>query len=367
MMDSDEQIMRKVFRLARKGAGTVSPNPLVGAILTQNGKVVGRGFHRKAGMPHAEIHAINQAGRRAEGGTLYLNLEPCCHTQKRTPPCTEAILKSGIKKVVIAMRDPNPEVNGKGLRIIKKKGLEVQEGVLKEEAELLNEIFVYYIKTSLPFVALKVAATLDGKIANRSGLSKWITGETSRKFGHQLRNRYDSILVGKGTILADNPELTVRLPLRSKRNPIRIIVDENLSLPLSSKVYCLRPGDRVIVATTERGEKSRKKRLEEKGVEVIQISGNGNGIDLSSLLKRLAKMEISSVLIEGGSGINGSAVREKLVNKVYFLVALKFMGGTDSISAIGGPSPSRLSDLPELKRTKIREMGEDLLIEGYLK
>ncbi len=367
MMDSDERIMKRVFQLARKGTGKVSPNPLVGAILIRNGTVVGSGYHQKAGTPHAEIHAIHQAGKRAEGGTLYLNLEPCCHTEKKTPPCTEAILKSGIRKVVIAMRDPNPKVNGKGLGILKKRGIEVQEGVSKEEAEVLNEIFTHYIKTALPFVALKVAATLDGKIANSAGLSKWITGETSREFGHHLRNQYDAILVGKGTVLADNPELTTRLPIRSKRNPVRIIVDEDLTLPLTSKVFHLRPGDRVIVATTERGGKARKKRLEQKGITVIQTATKGNGVNLSSLLKRLGKMEMSSVLIEGGSGINGSAIRENLVNKVYYLTALKFMGGTDSISAIGGPSPSRLSGLPTLKGARIRRLEEDLLIEGYLK
>jgi diaminohydroxyphosphoribosylaminopyrimidine deaminase/5-amino-6-(5-phosphoribosylamino)uracil reductase len=367
MMDSDERIMRKVFQLARKGSGTVSPNPLVGAILVRNGKVVGSGYHRKPGTPHAEIHAIHQAGNRAEGGTLYLNLEPCCHTEKKTPPCTEAILNSGIRRVVIAMRDPNPQVNGKGLRILKKRGIEVREGVLKEEAELLNEIFTHYIKTGVPFVALKIAATLDGKIANSAGISKWITGDNSREFGHHLRNRYDAILVGKGTVLADNPELTTRLPTRSKRNPVRIVIDEDLTLPLSARVYHIHPEDRVIIATTERGGKARKRLLEQKGITVIQTALKGKGVHLSSLLKKLGKMEISSVLIEGGSGINGSAIQENLVNKVYYLAALKFMGGTDSISAIGGQSPSRLSKLPTLKKARIRRMAGDLLIEGYLK
>lgn len=367
MMESDELVMKKVLRLANMGKGRVSPNPLVGAILIRNGIVVGTGFHHGAGTPHAEIHAIDQAGNRASGSILYLNLEPCCHTDKKTPPCTEAILKSGIKKVVVAMRDPNPKVNGKGIRLLRRHGVEIQEGVLKKEAEVLNEIFIRYIKTALPFVALKVAATLDGKIASSTGVSKWITGEKSRQFGHRLRSQYDAILVGKGTVLSDNPELTARLYSGFKKNPVRVIVDEDLVLPLESKVFQYRPGDRVIVATTKTGRKKRVMQLEQKGVKVLRTASKDGLVDLSSLLKKLGKMELSSVLIEGGSGINGSVIREKLVDKVYYLTALKLMGGSDSVSAIGGKSPSSLSGLTLLKRIKMKRLGGDLLIEGYLK
>ncbi|MFI5304146.1 MAG: bifunctional diaminohydroxyphosphoribosylaminopyrimidine deaminase/5-amino-6-(5-phosphoribosylamino)uracil reductase RibD [Nitrospiria bacterium] len=366
-MDSDERIMKKVLQLARKGMGSVSPNPMVGAIITRNGKIVGRGYHQMAGLPHAEVNAIEQAGSKTQGGTLYLNLEPCCHSDKRTPPCTEAIIKSGIKKVIFSIRDPNPKVNGKGLFILRKSGIKVQEGVLKEEAEVLNEIFLRFIKTDFPFIALKVAATLDGKIANRLGLSKWITGEKSRQFAHRLRNQYDAILVGKGTVLADDPELTTRLPSRKQRNPIRIIVDEDLALPLKSRVFVLRPGDRVLIATSKTSDKGKKLLLEQKGIKVLKISKENNGISLVSLFRTLGKMGISSVLIEGGSRINASAVQGNLVDKVYYILALKIMGGTDSISAIGGDSPSSLSNLPNLKKEKIRKLGNDLLIEAYLK
>lgn len=363
----DERIMRKVLRLARKGTGLVSPNPLVGAIITQNGKIVGSGYHQKAGTPHAEIHAIRQAGKRTQGGTLYLNLEPCCHSKKRTPPCTEAILKSGITRVVIGIRDPNPMVNGKGILFLQRNGIKVEEGVLKEEARLLNEIFIRYIKTDLPFIVMKVAATLDGKIANHFGLSKWITGERSRQYGHLLRNRYDAILVGKGTVLADDPKLTTRLPKKLQRNPIRLIIDEDLSLPLSSKVFTLRPGDRVFVATLKAANEKKIRLFEEEGIKVLKVSGKENRVSLVSLFRTVGRMGISSILIEGGSKIFASALEGNLVDKVYYFLAFKFMGGVDSISAIAGRSPSTLSRLPVLKKMKLRRLDDDLLVEGYLK
>ena len=365
-MDEDEQLMKKALRLARKGSGRVSPNPLVGAVITRKGKIVGRGFHQKAGFPHAEINAIRQAGDQAKGGTLYLNLEPCCHSEKKTPPCTEAILKSGIKKVVVAMKDPNPKVDGKGISFLRNQGLLVHEGTLKAEAEDLNEIFTKYITTRLPFVALKIAATLDGKIATSTGKSQWITGEKSRMLGHRLRNQYDAVLIGRGTVDVDDPELTTRLPLGSKRNPVRIIVDETLSAPLQAKVFNLQADDRVIVATTQRAEAAKKKELEKRGIEVLQIEEKGDGVDLSSLVKLLGQMKLTSVLIEGGSRINGSAIAQKIVDKVYYLIAPTIMGGEDAVSAVGGGSPADLSDCPILKKVKIKKIENDILIEGYL-
>ncbi|MBI3605820.1 MAG: bifunctional diaminohydroxyphosphoribosylaminopyrimidine deaminase/5-amino-6-(5-phosphoribosylamino)uracil reductase RibD [Nitrospirae bacterium] len=366
-MDEDERMMRGVLRLARKGMGSVSPNPLVGAIVTRRGKIVGSGYHQKAGGPHAEVIALQKAGDKARGGTLYLNLEPCCHTAKRTPPCTEAILKSGIKKVVVAMADPNPEVNGKGMAILKKEGIGVKSGILNQEAEILNEVFSRHITTGLPFAALKIAATLDGKIATASGLSRWITGEKAREAVHRLRNQYDAILVGKGTVMADDPELTVRLPQKSNRRPVRIIVDSDLAASPQSRVFHLREGERVIVATTRRAEDSRKKKMEERGVEVLRIEEKEGRVSLPSLFRRLAKMGMTSVLIEGGGRINASLLNEGLVDKIYYFIALKLMGGEDSLSAIGGASPASLSSLPHLKKTKITRVGEDILVEGYLR
>jgi diaminohydroxyphosphoribosylaminopyrimidine deaminase/5-amino-6-(5-phosphoribosylamino)uracil reductase len=367
MADSDEEWMTRVLAIARRGAGRVSPNPMVGALLVRAGRIVGRGYHRKAGGPHAEIYAIREAGEQARGGTLFLNLEPCCHSNKRTPPCTEAILGSGIRKVVVAMRDPNPLVNGKGLRALRRNGIEVREGVLRKEAGELNEIFSKYIRTGFPFVALKIAATLDGKIALRSGRSRWITGAKARRFGHLLRSRYDAILVGKGTVLADNPKLTARTPGKSRQNPVRIILDEDLALPLASRVFSLRKGDQVIVASTKNARSLKKKALERKGVTVLTFKGKKGRVPLTSLLEKVGKLGISSVLIEGGSEVNGSAVRERVIDKVYYLVAMKLMGGSRSVPAIGGVSPKSLTNLPCLANIKTRKFGEDLLIEGYLK
>ena len=366
VMDEDERLMKKALHLAQNGRGSVSPNPLVGAVITRKGKIVGRGYHQKAGLPHAEVNAIRQAGAKTQGATLYLNLEPCCHSEKRTPPCTEAILKSGIKKVVVAMKDPNPKVNGKGISFLRNHGVLVCEGVLKTEAEVLNEIFLKFITTRLPFVALKIAATLDGKLATAAGKSRWITGEKARMYGHRLRNQYDAVLVGKGTVAADDPELTVRLSLLSKRNPIRIVVDETLSVSPDSKVFNLQGEDRAIVATTRRAEIVKKKEFEKRGVKILQIEEKEEGVSLLALMTVLGQMEITSVLIEGGSRINASAIDEKVVDKVYYMVAPKLMGGENSISAVGGRSPADLSALTVLKKVKIKKLENDILIEGYL-
>ncbi|MHB8483539.1 MAG: bifunctional diaminohydroxyphosphoribosylaminopyrimidine deaminase/5-amino-6-(5-phosphoribosylamino)uracil reductase RibD [Nitrospiria bacterium] len=366
IIDEDERLMKQVLRLAEKGRGNVSPNPLVGAVITRRGKIVGRGYHQKAGMLHAEVNAIHQAGDQAKGGTLYLNLEPCCHSEKRTPPCTDAILKSGIKKVVVAMKDPNPKVNGKGIFLLRRHGLLIQEGVLTDAARVLNEIFTKFITTRLPFVALKIAATLDGKIATATGQSRWITGEKARRFGHRLRNQYDAVLVGKGTVASDDPELIVRLARGFRRNPVRIVVDESLSVSPNAKVFNLQGEDRVILATTHRADETKIKEFEKRGVQVLQIEGEGTEVDLMALMKVLGQMELTSVLIEGGSRINASALHEKVADKIYYLMAPKFMGGENAVSAIGGRSPADLSECPVLKKIKMKKIENDILIEGYL-
>ncbi|HXN05895.1 MAG TPA: bifunctional diaminohydroxyphosphoribosylaminopyrimidine deaminase/5-amino-6-(5-phosphoribosylamino)uracil reductase RibD, partial [Nitrospiria bacterium] len=343
------------------------PNPLVGAILVKRGKKVGAGYHLRSGLPHAEINALAEAGEHAKGATLYLNLEPCCHREKKTPPCVGAILKSGVRQVVVAMRDPNPAVNGKGIAFLKGRGIEIREGVCRETGLRLNEKFTRYIRTGLPFVSLKIAATLDGKIATRTGESRWITGEAARRIVHRLRNSYDAVLTGSGTVRADNPELTVRLLRGKTRNPARIVADSNFSLPAESAVFTRREGERVIVAALESASAEKMGRFRALGLEVISLPENEGGIDLPELVLRLGKMGMTSLLIEAGGKLSLSALRSGIVDKVYYFIAPAIMGGDDALSAFRGTSPSALSDLIRLKRFSMNKAGEDYLLEGYLR
>jgi diaminohydroxyphosphoribosylaminopyrimidine deaminase/5-amino-6-(5-phosphoribosylamino)uracil reductase len=380
-MNDDELYMKRALRLAAKALNMTRPNPMVGAVMVKDGLIISEDFHRKPGTPHAEALAIEKAGGKSKGSTLYVNLEPCCHTGKRTPPCTGAIVDSGIREVVIGMMDPNPKVSGKGILELRKAGLEVRSGILREKAERLNETYIKYITTETPFVILKIAMTLDGKIATPEGQSKWITSEEARNQVHRLRSSVDAVVSAIGTVKADDPEFTARI--RGGRSPIRIIIDPNLEISLHSKVLQVPPKT-IIVTKRFHGlpsnnpptplfakggqgglsNEEKKKILLDKGIEIIEYEGEK--ADLKWLMKRLGKQEIVSVLIEAGSSLNARALEEEIVDKVMFFIAPKIMGGKESFPAVGGRSFRRIEEAYLLKDMKVRRVGEDVLIEGYI-
>ncbi len=355
------------LRLAVKARGMTSPNPMVGAVIVKNGRIVGMGFHRKAGLPHAEIEALRETGIRAKGSTLYVNLEPCCHTIKRTPPCVREIIDRGIKRIVVAMEDPNPHVSGKGLSALKRAGIEVTTGILREEAERLNEAYIKYITTRRPFVTLKMASSLDGKVATTTGESRWISGEKARDYVHRLRNTVDAVMVGIGTILTDDPLLTAR-PKRGKvKNPIRIVVDSRLKIPYKARVLSSDPSVPTIIATTELAPPKRVKAVEKHGVKVLVLENKGDRVDLGILIKKLGDMEIANLLIEGGPEVSASALREGIVDKIIIILAPKIIGGVKSKGSIGGEGIESLKDSIPIENIKIKRIGEDIIVEGYIK
>ena len=360
-----EEYMRLAIRLAKKARGRTSPNPLVGALVVKEGEVVGKGFHQKAGEPHAEINAINNAGGKARGGELYINLEPCNH-YGRTPPCTKTIIDSGIKRVFVGMEDPNEVVAGSGIQCLKDNGIYVQTGILREECQRLNETYIKYITEKRPFVILKSAASLDGKIATRVGDTRWITNEKSRAFLHRLRNDVDGILVGIGTIMADDPELTTRLNGRKGKDPVRIIVDSRLKIMLRAKVLNPESKAGTIIATTELAHKEKIKKLEELGARVLIVGSKENRVDLRELMYELGKLEITSLLIEGGAEINASSLGSGIVDKVLFFYAPKIIGGADALGMVGGEGVEKLHDAINLKNIRVRRLGDDILVEGYI-
>ena len=359
---TDEKFMREALRIARNAEGRTSPNPLVGAVIVKDGKIIAEGWHRQAGTPHAEIHALNMAGDLSRGATLYVTLEPCSHFG-RTPPCTQAIINAGISRVVAAMSDPNPKVAGHGFELLRAAGIAVEVGLLEAEARRLNEVFLKWITRRLPFVTMKFACTLDGKIATVAGESQWISSEESRRFTHHLRDINDAILVGVGTVLADNPSLTTRLV--EGKNPVRVIVDSNARTPLESKVVADKSA-RTIVAVTANAPPDKVRALKLRGVEVI-TAGNFERVDLTALMHALAEREITSVLVEGGGTIHFSMLRARLVDKVLAFIAPKLIGGSRALSAVGGEGFAKLSDAVELDNFTAQTLGADILISGYVK
>jgi diaminohydroxyphosphoribosylaminopyrimidine deaminase/5-amino-6-(5-phosphoribosylamino)uracil reductase len=354
---TDEQYIKRTLRLAVRAQGMTSPNPMVGAVLIKNGKILSEDFHRKAGTPHAEALVIAKAGEKTIGSTLYINLEPCCHTEKRTPPCTKTIIRAGIKKVIIAMKDPNPQVSGMGIAELQRAGIEVRTGVLEDKAQRLNEAYIKYITTGKPFVTLKIAMTLDGKIATPEGQSKWITGEKARKQVHRLRSSVDAVLTAIGTVKADNPHLTARF--RGSKNPVRIVIDPNLEIPLQANILKVPP--ETIIVTRSIGDKA--DHLEKAGIKIIRFKEK---LDLPWLMERLGNRQITSVLIEGGSSLNAHALEDGIVDKVMLFIAPKIIGGKDSYPAVGGKTFRRLEEAYRLKDISIRKAGDDFFIEGYV-
>ena len=357
----DEKFMAEAIRLARNAQGRTSPNPMVGAVIVKAGRIIAEGWHRKAGTPHAEIHALNMAGELAKNSTMYVTLEPCSH-YGRTPPCANKIVDAEISRVVVAMQDPNPLVAGRGIKILRDAGITVDVGILEEDARRLNEIFIKYITQKIPFVSAKFASTLDGKIATVTGESQWISGEDSRKFTHHLRDIHDAIMVGIGTVLADNPSLTTRLD--NGKNPVRIIVDSHARTPIDAKILTDKQAPTIIaVANSAPAEKISA--LKNLGAEII-FAGNSQ-VDLKILMQELGRREITSILLEGGGTLNFSMIRAGLVDKFYAFIAPKILGGKNALTPVEGAGFEKISDAVELENLTAEKIGADILISGSCK
>ena len=356
---SDEHFMRLALELAHKGEGFTNPNPIVGAVVVKDGKIIGTGYHRKFGGPHAEVFALEEAGENARGATMYVTLEPCSHYGK-TPPCADRIIAAGISRVVVACRDPNPLVNGQGIEKLHAAGIEVTEGVLEEEAQRANEIFIKFIQTKIPFVQLKLAESLDGKIATRTGDSKWITGEEARTEVHRLRRRFAAVLVGANTAINDDPQLTVR---RVKGpNPVRVVLDGRGRIPVERRMFT--EDGRTIVATATMTEEKEGK-LRDRGVEVWRLPNKEEKVDLHELLVWLGKENLDSLLVEGGGETAAAFLTAGLVDKVSLFIAPIIIGGTDAVPAVGGIGATSIADGIRLWNVELQALGKDHLISGY--
>ena len=362
----DENFMRIALDLAEDGRGRVEPNPVVGAVIVNNGEIVGRGYHEYFGGPHAEVNAIKAAGDKCKDATLYVTLEPCTHFGK-TPPCVDAIKPSGIKRVVVATIDPNPVNNGKGIKLLKEAGIEVTERVLEELAKKLNAPFFKLIMTRTPYIIAKWAMTLDGKIATRTGDSKWISSEESRQYVHKKRAMTDAIMVGIRTVLRDNPLLTCRI--EGGRNPKRIVVDARAELPLHSRlVQTIKDAD-VFVATTSSasgGQVERVRKLETAGCKIIELKGGPEGIDIVSLAQALGMRNFTNVLVEGGGTLLGTCFDKKLVDRVMVFIAPHIVGGAEAKSPVMGVGVEKITDSLHLEDILISRFGDDILIEGMV-
>lgn len=360
--DHDLRYMRRALQLALKGVGRTSPNPAVGAVVVNNGMIVGEGWHRRAGTPHAEIHALRQAGEASRGGDLYVTLEPCSH-QGRTPPCCQAVIAAGIGRVIAAMEDPNPLVSGRGMAALRAAGIRTRLGICEQEARLLNEPFCTSMMTGLPFVIMKSAATLDGWTATLSGDSRWVTGEPARKLVHRVRSRVDAVMVGVETVLADDPQLTCR-HIRGK-NPVRIVVDSHLRTPLNSQLVLTAGQIPTLVATlVDSGDAAAA--LEATGVTLLRCAESNGRVDLTDLLQKVLSRDIQSILLEGGATLAGSAVKGGLIDKVMLFYAPKLLCGP-GIPMFAGIPAEAMNDALRLKHLTCRRVGEDILLEGYLK
>ena len=360
---NDSEYMHRAIELARQGAGWTSPNPMVGAVIAKNGRIIGEGYHKKYGELHAERNAFASLTEPAQGATLYVTLEPCCH-QGRQPPCTDAVIEHGISRVVIGSRDPNPLVSGKGAEILRRHGITVEEDFLKEECDALNPVFFHYITTKLPYVVMKYAMTLDGKIATRAGASKWITGETARQHVHQLRGRYSAILAGIGTVLADDPLLNCRID--GAHQPVRVIADSHLRIPLDSRIVKTTGEYRTIVACADTNSE-KEAALRSMGVEILYISNQHGKVNLCELIEYLGREKIDSVLIEGGGQIHEAALCAGIVNHVCAYIAPKLFGGATAKTPVEGLGVNLPDEAAMLCNLQMTQLGEDILLEYDMK
>ena len=361
--------MKMALDLAKKGEGFTSPNPMVGAVIVKNGEVIGRGYHRAAGEAHAEVDAIDYAGSMARGATLYVTMEPCNHIG-RTPPCTEKIIAAGIRHVVAAMEDPNPDVKGGGLTYLKNCGIMTTVGICEDQAKRLNEFFIKYTRTKRPFAIVKCAATLDGRIATKNGDSKWVTGEAARDFVHCLRHAVDAVMVGINTVEKDDPSLTTRLANRPKNfksmDPIRIILDTHLRISEEAKLLRLHSDSDTILVTGRSVSNDKKARIEKTGARIIESPLKDGMIDLDRLMDRLGSLGITSLLIEGGSRVIASALSAGIVEKIIFFFAPKILGGDDGVPICKGPGADVMDHCTPVKDIHVRRFGDDIMIQGYI-
>ncbi|HWQ79429.1 MAG TPA: bifunctional diaminohydroxyphosphoribosylaminopyrimidine deaminase/5-amino-6-(5-phosphoribosylamino)uracil reductase RibD [Anaerovoracaceae bacterium] len=362
--DRNIYYMKRALELAGKGTGRTNPNPLAGAVIVKGGRIIGEGWHEKYGCTHAEVNAVNSAAESVKESTVYVNLEPCCHYGK-TPPCTELLIREGVKRVVVGTLDPNPLIAGRGAQRLREAGVEVIVGVLDQECKRLNEVFFHYIQTRKPFVVLKAAMSLDGKIAAPSGESRWITGEAAREDVQLLRNRYSAVMTGVGTVIQDDPELTCRA--EGGRNPRRIILDSGLRIPPGSKALTDQQKNPTFIACTERASPESADRLSALGAELLYCESKDDRIDLEDLLEKLGGRGIDSVLLEGGSAVNGSAFSQGIVNKIILYVAPKIIGGEKSKTVAGGHGIDRLDQAYPLRINSLERVGEDIKITAYRK
>lgn len=365
LMD-DRAYMTMALNLAAKGAGYVSPNPMVGAVVVKDGRVVGQGCHEAVGGPHAEVHALDAAGASAAGGTLYVTLEPCNH-HGRTPPCTEKVIAAGIKRVVSAMPDPNPDVQGGGHAFLQSRGIEVTCGVMELEARRLNESFIKYIRTKRPFVVLKMAATLDGRIATRTGDARWVTGAVARSLVHRMRHAMDAILVGVGTVKADDPRLTARLEEKPGQDPIRLVLDTRLTMPKRARMLTQTSAAPTYVVCGAEASDVDRRRLTSAGARLLETPVKKGHVDLAALMPVLGEMGVTSLLIEGGAGVAASALAADIVDKVVFFYAPKILGGDDGIPMCRGAGPFKMAEALAIRDVTVTAVGEDIMVQGYLR
>ena len=361
-MNIHEKYMRRAIGLALRAEGMTSPNPIVGACVVKNGRIVGEGFHRAAGLPHAEVNALKNAGRAARGATLYVTLEPCDHFG-RTGPCTDAIIESGVAAVVIAMRDPNPVNNGRGSRRLMRNGIKVVENVLKGEAMEINKPYIKFITRGLPFVTLKLAETLDGRIATRLGDSKWITGDDSRRYVQDLRSKVDAVMAGINTVLRDDPRFTARIVSKPLT---RIILDSSLRTPPGARIFLDCKTSPLIIAAGRSAPNRKRRALEKKGAEVVIVKSKNGRIDIKGLLKILAKRSIAHILVEGGGEVAGSVLEESLADRVLFFIAPRIIGGRRAVPSVGGTGAAAMSEAIDVRAIKLRRFKRDILIEGEI-
>jgi diaminohydroxyphosphoribosylaminopyrimidine deaminase/5-amino-6-(5-phosphoribosylamino)uracil reductase len=359
--------MKLALRLAARGEGWVSPNPMVGAVVVKDEQVVGRGYHRRAGLPHAEVEALRAAGDAARGADLYVTLEPCNH-QGKTPPCTQAILAAGVRRVIIAAPDPNPLVTGGGAAFLASQGVAVTMGMLEPEARRLNEAWWHYVNTRQPWVMAKAACSLDGKIATVGGESQWLTGEPARALGHRLRHRVDAMVVGIGTVLADDPQLTTRRPRGQGpgRDPIRVVLDSRLRLPLTARMLHLDSVAPTWVATTSQALPEAIRALQDQGAQVLVLPGDAGRVSLPALLEELGARQVQSLLVEGGAVTLGAFFDQRLVKQFYFFYAPKILGGEKAPGMVGGHGIVHLGEAHIARDLSVRRVGGDLLVSGYL-
>jgi diaminohydroxyphosphoribosylaminopyrimidine deaminase / 5-amino-6-(5-phosphoribosylamino)uracil reductase len=381
---TDLEYIQLALQLAAQGAALVTPNPLVGSVVVKDGEVIGRGYHRYDDLKHAEVWALEEASRRARGSTVYVNLEPCSHqgSGKRTPPCVRALIEAGVKRVVASMVDPNPSVNGRGFDLLREAGIEVAVGLMELEARRLNEKYIKFITTGLPFVHLKMAVSLDGRIATRTGESKWITGGEARAASQMLRHEYDAILVGVSTVLTDDPALTDRTQRPRRRPLIRVLLDSKLRVPFASRLVMSADQWPLVVFTTDPevdaqalpetadpiiSHFAEHMTLENYGAEVVTVASHNGRPDLKAVLAELGRRQVTSLLVEGGAEIAASFVEQRLVDKVTFFIAPKIIGGRAAPSGIGGSGIAKLDDALELEGVEVVRRGDDWEFTGYPK